>query len=247
MASNIVPPEYGKDAFNCSHCGVYSSQLWMSQNRLDHLLQFLLQEQEIRVDLRSRGIELSVCRHCQETSVWNVWEEGPVAVRHDNTTYRKRVGRLIFPRVFAAPPPSDDMPDEIKVDYLEARNIVRASPRGAAALLRLCIQKLMPILGEKGDNLNDNIRSLVETGLRPEIQMALDSVRVIGNEAVHPGVLDLKDDEDTALAMFGLINLIVEHAITAKKRAEAAYGLLPQSKRDAIAKRDGKQTTENAK
>lgn len=105
----------------------------------------------------------------------------------------------------------------------------------------------MPILGEKGDNLNDNIRSLVETGLRPEIQMALDSVRVIGNEAVHPGVLDLKDDEDTALAMFGLINLIVEHAITAKKRAEAAYGLLPQSKRDAIAKRDGKQTTENAK
>lgn len=114
-------------------------------------------------------------------------------------------------------------------------------------MLRLCIQKLMPILGEKGENLNDDIGSLVKKGLRPEIQMALDSVRVIGNEAVHPGVLDFNDDEDTAPIMFEQINLIVEHVITAKKKAEAAYSKIPQSKRDAIARRDGKEPTEDAK
>lgn len=104
----------------------------------------------------------------------------------------------------------------------------------------------MPILGEKGENLNDDIGSLVKKGLRPEIQMALDSVRVIGNEAVHPGVLDLNDDPDTALAMFDLLNLIVDHAITAKKKAKTVYySSVPQSKRDAISRRDGKQAEEN--
>lgn len=102
------------------------------------------------------------------------------------------------------------------------------------------------MLGEKGKDLNDDIGSLVKKGLRPEIQMALDSVRVIGNEAVHPGVLDLNDDPDTALAMFELVNLIVDHAITAKKRAETAYyNSVPQSKRDAIARRDGRQAEES--
>ncbi|MCE2488620.1 MAG: DUF4145 domain-containing protein [Anaerolineae bacterium] len=244
MASKIVPPEYNKDVFSCPYCGVYSSHFWMHQHSLKSLLNALLEAQEIGVGLTFRGIELSICRQCQKTSVWIVWDEERIN-QHD-VNYTKRVGRLIFPGPYAAPAPSEDMPEEIRVDYLEARRIVMASPRGAAALLRLCIQKLMPMVGEKGKDLNDDIGSLVKKGLRPEIQMALDSVRVIGNEAVHPGVLDLNDDPDTALAMFELVNLIVEHAITAKKKAETAYySSVPKNKREAIAKRDGRQPKEN--
>ncbi len=106
--------------------------------------------------------------------------------------------RLVFPSSREGPPPNPDLPDDVRLDYEEAGRILNLSPRGAAALLRLAIQKLCAYLGEKGKNIDDDIASLVKKGLYPLVQQALDAVRVIGNEAVHPGTLDLKDDRDTA-------------------------------------------------
>jgi hypothetical protein len=69
----------------------------------------------------------------------------------------------------------------------------------------MIIQKLMIAFGEKGENINEDIASLVKKGLEVEIQRALDVVRVVGNNAVHPGKIDLKDDGGTALALRSLI------------------------------------------
>lgn len=60
-----------------------------------------------------------------------------------------------------------------------------------------------------------------------QVQQALDALRVIGNEAVHPGELDLRDDVDTASGLFELINVVVEDRITRPKRVAEMFAKLP--------------------
>jgi Domain of unknown function (DUF4145) len=130
------------------------------------------------------------------------------------------------------------MPEEVKLDYQEASSILSRSPRGAAALVRLAIQKLCKSLGESGENLNADIASLVKKGLPVTVQQALDSVRVIGNNAVHPGQIDLRDDPAMATGLFELTNIICDYMISQPKRVAAIYEKLPENLRQAIQKRD---------
>jgi len=67
----------------------------------------------------------------------------------------------------------------------------------------------------------------------------LDVVRVIGNNAVHPGEISIDDNPEIAQALFGLINVIVENRIAEPKRIEALYASLPEGARNAIERRDG--------
>jgi hypothetical protein len=139
-----------------------------------------------------------------------------------------------------APLPLEDMPADVKEDYDEARSILSKSPKGAAALLRLAIQRLMPHLGEAGKHLDTDIANLVKKGLPIEIQQALDTVRVIGNESVHPGTIDVNDTPEVALALFDLVNMIVHSQIGQPKKIKELYGSLPMEKLEAIKKRDSK-------
>ena len=66
-------------------------------------------------------------------------------------------------------------------------------------------------------------------------------MRVIGNNAVHPGELDLKDDVATAMTLFGLINLIADNRISEPKRIAAMYNALPETKRAEIERRDSQR------
>lgn len=148
-------------------------------------------------------------------------------------------GKVVVPSYSAAPLATDDMPQELRRDFDEAREIVAKSPRGAAALLRLAIQKLCPILGATKTDINAAIGELVADGkISVAIQQALDTVRVIGNESVHPGTIDLDDDPATASALFGLINFIIVKAITEPKEIGNLYKSLPPNKLAGIADRD---------
>lgn len=151
--------------------------------------------------------------------------------------------QIMLPAESDAPAPAEDLPVELLDDFEEARAILPRSPRGSAALLRLVIQKLLPHLGATKKSIGEAIGELVKTGtIKTPIQRALDTVRVIGNESVHPGEMDLKDDRETALALFRIINLIVETAITEPKRLDALYVSLPKSKLEGIEKRDAPKT-----
>ena len=135
-------------------------------------------------------------------------------------------------------PPNSDLLDEVKEDYLEAASILQKSPRGAAALLRLAIQKTCKELGEKGKNINDDIANMVKNGLSPSLQQALDILRVTGNDSVHPGQIDLRDDPSMAHSLFSLVNLIAEKMISEPKQIAAMFETLPDSNKNAISKRD---------
>lgn len=130
------------------------------------------------------------------------------------------------------------MPEDIARDFEEARQVCNSSPRAAAALLRLCVQKICNHLLGKPGKIDDQIGELVKRGLPQRAQQALDSVRVIGNESVHPGTMDLNDTPEIAQALFRLVNLIIQDCISAPKEAEAVYALLPEGKRQGIERRD---------
>lgn len=167
----------------------------------------------------SETVNWSICNHCGNYTIW----------------FRDK---LIYPLLGEAPIPHEDMPNDVKIDYEEARAIVSSSPRGAVALLRLAVQKLCKHLGEKGKNINEDIKQMVAKNLSPDIQKSLDIVRVIGNNAVHPGQIDVNDNREIAIALFGLINEIVENKITRPKRIDDIYDSLPESSKKQIEERD---------
>jgi hypothetical protein len=206
---NYFSPEFNSTKFTCPHCQVVAAQHWF----------------DIYYNQASRGMQKidtwrrSRCSHCGGESYW----------------YQER---MIVPTSAPVEPMHPDLPESCRPEYDEARDIVSRSPRAAAALIRLALQKLMPILGESGDNINADIGSLVTKGLPPEIQQALDYCRVVGNNAVHPGEIDLNDTPEIAHNLFSMLNFIVEDRISRPKRVANLYGKLPEAARAAVAKRD---------
>ena len=165
------------------------------------------------------GFDWSKCHHCTNFCYW-----------YD--------GRMIVPSEAPVPPPHQDLPVACIEDYNEARDIVARSPRASAALLRLILQKLLAELGEIGKNINDGIGSLVAKGLPVQVQQALDFCRVIGNNAVHPGEIEIKDNPEIAHSLFEMINFIVEDRITRPNKVAGLYNILPKGALKAVQKRD---------
>lgn len=209
----FIPPAFKKKAFNCPHCAAFSSMRW----------------EPVSSSIGGFGLYLARCAHCSGLSCWR-------GTTHNEEGYTD--GIMLIPDGSVAPFPHPEMPQVVATDYLEARSIVNSSPRGAAALLRLAIQKFCVELGETSGNVNADIGALVKKGLPVEIQQALDVVRVVGNNAVHPGELSEEDIADVAITLFELVNAIVEDRIARPKKLAALFERLPQGAREAIAKRD---------
>jgi len=148
MQQKHIPPQPKLDAFNCPHCQVYARQLWFYMHASSEPTGY----GTIHND---NNFEVSVCNRCNASTIW----------LHD---------RMIFPNHGFAEPPNADLSDDIRQDYIEAGSILNNSPRGAAALLRLAIQKLCKFLGQSGKDINADIKALVALGLplfHPEISL----------------------------------------------------------------------------
>lgn len=177
MPPKHVSPSISAEAFSCPHCGALADQTWYHTHakRTDKgeapslcTAEFVLRVKE---DLRSErdpemsealkrwlpdferralghpfltehetsqyvGLDLanifvSQCYSCGDIAIW----------RHDV---------LLYPPARHDVAPNSDLDAEIRLDFDEARAVFPASPRAAAALLRLCVQKLCKQLGMPG-------------------------------------------------------------------------------------------------
>lgn len=216
-------PQYRLTSFHCPHCGVFAHQKWFmyinayektAKQGVGHFV-------GTGITTNVWKLTASQCAHCHKHALW--MDE-----------------KIIYPNTSVAPLPSTDMPSNVSDEFMEARNVLSVSARASAALLRLALQKLCKHLGQSGKNINDDIAELVKQGLSPKIQEALDIVRVVGNNAVHPGEMDLRDDVDTALKLFKIINMIVESMITQPNEVKELFEKLPEGAKQQISERDSK-------
>ena len=241
-------PRYESIKFQCPHCNTVATQKWFDAHKagstangiinnlyLDYRNQVRDYTQEaILVFLRGiknplqsslykfvpRGFSIATCASCNNFTLW-VNEE------------------IIYPKKTTVPPPNEDLDEDIKTLYLEASNILIDSPKGATALLRLALQMLLKQIGKDGKKINDDIKELVSEGLSPTIQQALDLLRVIGNNAVHPGQINLDDNAEIAQKLFSILNFIADELITKPKELEKLYAdLIPLETQEHIRQRD---------
>jgi hypothetical protein len=71
--------------------------------------------------------------------------------------------------------------------------------------MRVCIQKLMPLLKQDGKNLDDSMSSLVRKGLEVDIQQAMEVLQVLRNDPGQPTRLDTQEDKEMALRFCRLV------------------------------------------
>jgi Domain of unknown function (DUF4145) len=207
-----IAPRVNEEDFTCPTCSVRSYQRWSA---------LFIQMNGVNGNQVHpySGHRIGRCDACKALTIW-----------HNE--------KLAYPQVNGVVEPNPDMPKVVMEDFLEAVRIFNGSARASCALLRLAVQRLCIELGLPGKNLNEDIGTLVTRGLPEQIRQSLDIVRVIGNEQVHPGVIDVRDDPSMALPLFTLVNLITEYTISNPRRIQELHDRLPAGAKAQIEKRD---------
>ena len=204
----VKAPSFKEKDFTCPHCRAFAQQFWF----------------ETRVYGSNDDFELDLFQ-VSKCARWRDLGSG-------------LGGGLMHPATRRAPPANPDLADEIKRDEDEAAGIEQRSPNGAAAHLRLCLQRLCGDLGQKGENIYADLKAPVLDGLPVEIQQARDVVRVFGNDAAHPGTIDREDNPEMVSTLFPLITAMADRMITQRKTVAELYGALPPGVSKQIKKRD---------
>lgn len=124
------------------------------------------------------------------------------------------VWKIIYPlNNSLIPKPNQNLDDDLKEIYEEARADYGLSVRSSGALLRLLLQIFVNrYLGKpETGKLNEGIKEIIKKdGITDQFIQIMTIVRVKGNDCVHPSQLDSLDTSDEIQMLFELINLLVE-------------------------------------
>ena len=245
VRGKYVSPAIDQLAFNCPHCDALARQFWFSVHadplksdekpvvataetvktltfgdieEAERERKLIWAEQmasgrpflEVHREFRNRDVQnvsISYCLNCSQMSLWVydqlVWPTRPSTELHVIPSERRECEK--------------------------ANQLFEASPRGAAALLRLTIEKLCNELGVSGESLKDDIPLFLRQDIDTRAQKVLDAARMIESNAVRPG--SLEDDRVTAASLSGLVNLICEKMIMEPTHLQAVYTKLREAAR----------------
>lgn len=232
-----INPEINKQSFTCPHCRVNSLQSWVNKNLIVSgnvygVKQYDLSDSIKTIGYTPRGaseesdfkeiilnhIDIAICTNCSKATIWVD-------------------GNLLLPNALQVPEANKDMPEKVKKIYYEAAEVFNISVKSSGALLRLAVQYLCNELGYNCD-INDAIKKMVTKGLDERVQKSLDAIRVIGNNAVHPGEINLEEEKVTVMRLFDLLNFIVQEMISRENEINKIFTALPQKSLEAISRRD---------
>src|ERR1700738_1294109 len=226
--NSYIEPQRGAESFSCPHCNTVAHQDWYSlflkpenaaevrvltpeavkalrqddarRNNIKEIdksverlkknaLTYEYQKHPHPLKVKMANLHISNCHNCNGFSLW---------VR----------GLLVFPtRV-------DKTPELVDEDVEEPAVVLNKSPRGATALMRVCIQKLVPLLEENGKELNQRVSSLVRKGLEMEIQQAMDVLEVLRSDSAQLNPLESQADRETALRFLDSLKEVLERRMS---------------------------------
>src|SRR5262249_30518266 len=189
-----VSPAIDRLAFNCPHCDALARQFWFSVHadplksdekpvlataetiktlaagnveEAEHDRKLKWAEQmasgrpflEVRREFRNRDVQnvsISYCFNCNQMCLW-VYDQ------------------LVWPKCIGGSEPKLHVSPNVRRESEEASQTLEASPRGAAALLRLTIEKLCKELGVSDESLKDDIGFFVREDIDARVQKVLDA------------------------------------------------------------------------
>ncbi len=168
--NNFKQPEYLAKDFNCPHCFCYAQQQWLHREKNTYIGSDL---GVIEKFYAPDAIGISKCIKCEEYAIW----------------YNKK---MVFPKnnSFIADAP-DDLPENLKKYYLEAKLIASDSPRSALILIRFILEKFLQCIFKNDDKLDNNIKKIDDERLKN----AIDCVRIIGNKTTHYELSTIFEDD----------------------------------------------------
>ena len=224
-------PSTSAKSFNCPHCDVVSHHNWyltsltslpspvktpkqLLERENSVFLRTCGEASEANIDLRCVSVTsakleylhsclfpffVSKCDNCEKYALW-VYKD----IVHPQTVKRNL---------------HEDLPNKVKDICIEASAVATFSPVCAAVLLRTAIEKLCKHLGYEKRSLKSTIDLMKKEGdLDDILYEAMESVRLVGNEAVHEGEIQLDDDAHAVDTLFDIVNLVVEKLIGHPKR-----------------------------
>jgi len=230
MSSQDIEPRLGAESFSYPHCNAVANQDWYSlflkPENANEVLVLTPETVTVRTEGKNEWNDITeidqFVERLKRNEVTYVYQKHSQSLKvkmanlhlsscHSCNGFALWVGeRLAFPINV------DKTPALVEEDLEEAAAILNKSPRGAIALMRVCIQKLMPLLKQDSENLNDSMSSLVRKGLEVEIQQAMEVLQVLGNDLGQPTSLDTQEDKEMALRFVDSLKAILERRMLNK-------------------------------
>ena len=217
-------PTMGATAFHCPRCGAFAHQNWVALH-----LKGMPRDRFDDGPPDYAEWSAATCGRCDGCSIW-------------------RADRMVFPQGGPAPLPHDQMPQDAKALYEEAREVVGISRRAGTALARASLERLLRTLDPEAGNVNLATRIDRMAPRLPEpLKQMLTVIRVAGNGSLH-----VDDEPDDVLVLvldpgavevvelvFESINDLVEELIAKPDKVAKLYAKVPSGIRARVEQAGG--------